>query len=106
MEKYKITYANGISQIRMLISHDVYLNTVKPLETEIDYLKTTIKKKSNDKNEIQKKELLKTLQNKLKYITPISFFTDKSPLFYAIVTGVIDLPLTQGGKHECKIEHL
>lgn len=34
------------------------------------------------------------------------WFTDKSPLFYAIESGFLDLPSVQGGKSLCKVELL
>ena len=43
---YQITYSNGLNQLKSLISHDDYMNVIRPLEIEIDFLKSTIKKKS------------------------------------------------------------
>lgn len=77
---YKITYDDGLSQIKNLISHEEYLKTF-----ELEYEKG--------------KKLRKQLFGDY-------WFTDKSPLFLAISTGVLSLPSHQGGDTKCLIEKI
>lgn len=101
---YKITYSNGLSQIKRLISHDDYINIIRPLEIEIDLLKSTIKKKSKDKKDLAKKQELYQLKLKRNGYFEGDYFTDKSPLYDAIKTGILILPKSQGGSQQCSIE--
>ena len=89
---YKIIYENGVIQIKGLIEHSDYLNDIKPTETKIDFLE--VKKKTKDA-EYLKREL------KSKYGT--FWFTNESPLFDAIVTGYLSLPICQGGETKCNV---
>lgn len=77
---YKITYQNGISQTKNLIEHDNYLNDIKPTEMQIDFLES--KKKYKDAN---------YLKAQLKNRYGSFLFANKSPLFYPIITGVLEL---------------
>lgn len=100
---YQITYSNGLNQVKNLISHDDYLNVIRPLEIEIDFLKSTIKKKSKDKNEMAKKQKLHLLKIKCNSLFSGYYFTDKSPLYEAIETGILNLPKAQGGSKKCTV---
>lgn len=100
---YQITYSNGLNQLKSLISHDDYLNIIRPLEIEIDFLKSTIKKKSKDKNEVEKKQELYLLKLKRNSYFSGDYFTDKSPFHEAIETGILSLPKAQGGSQKCTV---
>ena len=105
MEKglYKIEHENGICQMKSLIEHSDYIKTVKPLELEIDLLKSTIKKKSNSESEKIKKDMLRYLVSKRNLLFTGDYFTDESPLYYAISTGILELPKSQGGSKKCTV---
>lgn len=100
---YQITYSNGLNQLKSLISHDDYLNVIRPLEIEIDFLKSTVKKKSKDKNEMAKKQELHLLKLKRNSYFSGDYFTDKSPFYEAIETGILNLPEAQGGAQKCTV---
>jgi len=95
MKKYKITYHNGISQVKNLISHDDFLNDIKPTYDLIYELE--VEKKMKDVF-YHKKRLTNTYGHE--------WFTDKSPLFFAIQSGILELPSTQGGKSKCIVEFI
>jgi hypothetical protein len=93
---YKIYYPTvGVTQFKRVISHDDYLNDIKPSYDEIDVLETAKK----DKEENKKKASL--IKKRLKKTYGDSWFTDKSPYWYAINEGVLKLPEHQGGLIEC-----
>ena len=100
---YQITYESGLNQLKSLISHDDYLNIIRPLEIEIDFLKSTIKKKSKDKKELDKKQELHLLKLKRNSLFSGDYFTDKSPLYEEIETGILNLPEAQGGSKKCTV---
>lgn len=81
--KYKIEYLNnGFVQYKNLISHTEYLDYIVPIISEITDIEQKYKKEKADK-------LIYSLKKKLK---PYGvYFTDKSPLFKAIETGVLDM---------------
>jgi hypothetical protein len=91
--KYQITYQNGFKQEKYLIEHQDYLNVVKPLDSAIGHLEL-FKKTEDDVSRI------KTV---LKELFSADYFTDESPIFKAIKTGILDLPL---GKTNIKVIRL
>lgn len=95
--KYKITYSNGISQVKNLIYHRTYLNTIKIAENEIYEIEKANKFKPTKESE--------RLKDYIKF-TFGEYMTTKSPLFLAISTGVLRLPKSQGGNHYVKLEKL
>ena len=98
LDKYKITYTKqGVTQFKHLISHDDYINDIKPSYDEIDVLETA--KKDKEAN----KKLASDIKKRLKKTYTDNWFTDKSPLFYAIENGVLSLPTHQGGDVVCEI---
>jgi len=92
--KYKITYSNGISQFKNLIYHRTYLNEIELAENEIYKIEKANKFKPTKESQALRKYLK---------ITFGEYFTDKSPLFKAISTGVLELPSQQGLNHNVKI---
>lgn len=88
---YCIVYKNGFIQNKYLIDHN-YLPVIKKLQYYIDILEQKKKKRA---------------VNKIKSIMSDMFsnnwFTNKSPLYNSIKTGVLILPDQQGGKHNIKI---
>lgn len=95
---YEITYANGISQYKNLISHDDYLNIIVPTEELIVELER--------KNKFRETKDSKELKKNLKDLFGGLWFTDKSPLFYAMLTNILVLPPAQGGEHKCFFEKI
>jgi len=77
---YKVTYQNGMSQIKNLIEHEDFLNDIKPTDVQIDALES--KKKFKETNYLKK-------QLKEKYGQ--FWFTNKSPMYYAIENNVLEL---------------
>ena len=90
---YNVTYKNGVTQKLGLISHNDYVGIIKP---------------TNDK--IYEFELLGDFLNvsKLKKSMHEMFgdmwFTDKSPIYSALETGVMILPQSQGGEQRCVLQ--
>ena len=79
---YKIKYIDqGISQTKNLVSHQDFLDDIKPSYIEIDFLES-------------KKEtiyLAKQIKKRLRATYGEHFFTDKSPLYDAMNTGCLKL---------------
>ena len=97
----KITYENGITQTKNLISHDTYINLIKPKLIEIADLENELSKANKSKiKEIKFK--IKELKNS---ITIKDYFTTESPLGKALHSGILKLPLQQGGNHKIKINY-
>ena len=94
MQEYKITYPNGVSQLKNLIDHKTYLNIIKITENEIYEIERANKFKSTKESK-RLKDYIKT--------TFGEYFTTESPLFFAINTGVLKLLSNQGGNHNIKI---
>ena len=94
--KYQITYANGFIQEKYLIDAEDYREVVKPIQSVVGYL------------EIHKSVSgsVGKLKSVVKEIYGSEFFTTESPMFHAIKSGVLDLPLTQGGKVKCKVKKI
>jgi len=92
--KYKITYENGISQTKNLIYHRDYLNKIKIAENEIYEIEKANKFKPTEESK-RLKAYIKTAFGE--------YFTDESPLFKAISTGILELPSHQGLNHNVKI---
>ena len=61
------------------------------------------KKKSKDKKELEKKQELHMLKLKRKSYFSGDYFTDKSPFYEAIETGILNLPKAQGGSQKCNV---
>jgi hypothetical protein len=80
---YEITYANGFKQIKNLISHDSYINIIKPTEWQIYELEKKNRWKPTPESKQLKKDLIAMFS--------ATYFTDKSPLYEAYLTGYIDI---------------
>lgn len=74
---YLITYKNGMQQKKVLIPHELY-----------------------EWSKHENPEVRKLIR------LPEHYFTDKSPLFKAIETGVLSLPKNQGGKHPTTVKKI
>ncbi len=101
---YQITYDNGLTQEKRLISHLEYKTRIVPDQFIIHAL-TSIKVKDRKEMERYKKQA-KAIKGALKKDYPEEYFTDQSPLFEAITTGVLDLSDHMGEKYKynCKLE--
>lgn len=87
--KYKITYENGFSQVKNLISHEDYVNIVMPKRLEAYQLELEIYSLQKKDPEVQRKEnRIRTLNKEVVSQFGEYFFTDKSPLFDAITTSI------------------
>lgn len=93
--QYRITYSNEITQTKCLISHSDFENIIKPTETKIYELERA----NNWKPSVQSKKL----KSDLKTMFSSAYFTDKSPLYEAISTGILILPKDQGGAQKCQV---
>lgn len=92
--RYKITYANGFVQYKNLISHEEYLSVIKTSESKI----YDLEKANKWKPPVQSNQLRKLVKSYG------SYFTDKSPLYDAYLTGYIELSIGKGFKQPCKVE--
>tara|TARA_R110000822_G_scaffold6851_17_gene28726 strand:+ start:886 stop:1194 length:309 start_codon:yes stop_codon:yes gene_type:complete len=85
IDTYKITYENGVVQWKNLISHIDYLNIIKSIQSKIGNLEIEDYKKNKDK--------IKALKDKQISLFGEHWFTDNSPLFWAVKTGEMTLPI-------------
>jgi hypothetical protein len=86
LNKYKFEYSNGVVQYKNLISNVHFKEIITPAKLEIELLKTA--KDFGSASKI-KKELIDTFGE--------FWFTNNSPLYRAIHTGVLE-PLFNGMK--------
>ena len=88
--KFKLTYANGISQVKSLITQENYKSIVKPILdniAELEAQRSGVNKKSKRYKEISEK--LRELKKPISELG--EFFTNESPLdqHYGMVTSLI-----------------
>lgn len=107
--KFKLTYANGISQVKLLITQEDYKSIVKPILdniAELEAQRSGINKKSKRYKEISEK--LRELKKPISELG--EFFTSESPLGLALHTRsipkILILPPQQGDKHFVRFEKL
>lgn len=99
--KFKLTYANGISQVKSLITQENYKSIVKPILDNIAKLeaqRSGVNKKSKRYKEISEK--LRELKKPISELG--EFFTNESPLGLALWYGDffnLVLPSSQGRHH-------
>jgi hypothetical protein len=94
---YTITYDGNISQEKNLIEHSDYICVIKPTNQKI----TELEMKQPLSNNTKKK--IKALKQELLEMFGENWFTNQSPLFEAMETGILSLPKQQGGDHNCKV---
>lgn len=94
---YKIVYDNGVVQEKDLVLHDSHRDIVVPSKMIIDTIKS--KKVKTKEDEIEIRRLSKNIMDSV----GDNYFTSESPLYKEIESGILELPLTQGGKTNCKI---
>lgn len=105
--KFRLTYANGMSQVKLLITQEDYKSIIKPILDNIAELEACeINKKSK-----RYKEIFGKLRELKKLISELGeFFTSESPLRLALHTRsipkILILPPQQGGKHFVSFEKL
>lgn len=85
MKKFKITYPRGIIQEKLLISHSLYIEKIKPLNEELHELKLN---KGKDRT-LKMKTRIDEINEILSHYS--NFCTDKSPLGIAVETGLLEL---------------
>ncbi len=88
--KYKIIYGNGMTQIKSLIKHSDFLEIINPTKDLIHELQ--LKKKEKE---------VSILKNELKEMFGEEYFTDKSPIYKALNTNILELPI---GNFYCKLQ--
>ena len=91
---YNIIYEQGITQQKYLIPHKEYVDVIKPARKVIDTFKS--------EKELKNKTFTKDQFSEAEYIIkgyPELWFTDNSPIYDAITTGLLSLLPTQGGDH-------
>ena len=92
---YQIIYPGNVRQVKNLISHDDYIKIYKAYQDEIYELEKANKFKESNTTKRMKKEL--------KEFFGSEWFTDKSPIYYAITSGYLSMPKHQGGNLQCSI---
>lgn len=97
---YKITYDGGVTQFKDLISQEDYDNILKPLKQSIQELEGI---KNTDKAFPAAQKTIKENKRQIFEMFGDNYFTSESPLFYAIETGILKLPIHQGGEHKCTL---
>lgn len=107
--KFRLTYANGISQVKLLITQEDYKSIIKPILdniAELEAQRSGINKKSKRYKEISEK--LRELKKPISELG--EFFTSESPLGLALHTRsipkILILPPQQGGRHFVRFEKL
>lgn len=97
---YRIVYPEPTEtiQYKNLIKHEDFLNVIKPTEEKIAELE---KDKSN-----QSLSIISNLKKILLEDFGEQWFTDKSPLFFAIKSGILSLPKNQGGDLKILIQKI
>lgn len=90
---YKITYESGITQTKHLISHEDYLNIIKP--TQLLIYQYSLVDRDNP--------IISQLKQTLDKLFTEHWFTDQSPLWRAHSTKNLILPDTQGGTKKCLV---
>lgn len=89
---YQITYANGVTQTKNLIAQASFYDVIKPLSFIADEL-----------DGLKRKREAAIIKSHLKKMYGEHYFTNDSPIFRAINTGMLQLPEIQGGTHSCKV---
>lgn len=89
--KYRIEYPDrGIVQYKNLIRHEDYLNDIVPMLDNIRDIEQKYTRKKAD-------ALIKPIKAEIKRKYGSHYFTNQSPLFYAIKSGEMKLGPNQGG---------
>lgn len=94
--RYKIMYHNGVVQEKNLISHKDFIDFIKPMNNIVYSLDIRFGRDNKYSHRIRKE---------IKTMTGGDFFTDQSPIYDSINSGVIILP-THQGKHGVTIEKI
>ena len=96
---YRIKYSQGTVQTKELISSDDY-KRYQELNSNKSELQTKMKgKREKDPSLVSE---MKKIKEELKEFSK-PFFVVDSPLFKSIETGILSLPINQGGDHKVKI---
>jgi nitrogen regulatory protein PII-like uncharacterized protein len=101
IDRYQITYKNGVIQYKNLISREDYDNIYKSLLEKIYKIEI-----NNSISKEEKNSKIRKIKSKLKELFGDEFFVVNSPLYNAIETGVLSLTTQQGGNHLIKIKKL
>lgn len=90
--KYQITYSKGIVQVKNLIDQKLYDDFMKSVTPTKEFV-------------VSEKEIQK-ISKAFKKEHGDEFFTTESPLCKAIESGLLVLPLSQGGITKCIVKKL
>ena len=86
MDTYRIVYHNGTVQTRRLVFH-----------SDWQYYHNKVQFFANLPDNAQNRVLLEQAKREMKQNVGDNYFTDKSPVWDAISTGILNLPSQQGG---------
>jgi len=101
----QITYANGATQQKQVISHDTFLTVIKPSKERLYLLEGELSHKQLKLTEAERNERKAEIITLKETLQPFAFpfCTDQSPIYMALETGILSLPENQGGDHKVKI---
>lgn len=101
--RYRIEYeSEHMTQEKNLIKHRDYEDTVKPMENEIYSLERKMYNADEEKKRGYRAKV-KNIKSQMMDMFGDSWFTNKSPIFKAIIVGEIRLLENQGGPFKCKL---
>jgi len=92
MDTYRIVYHNGTVQTRRLVFH-----------SDWQYYHNKVQFFANLPDNAQNRVLLEQAKREMKQNVGDNYFTDKSPVWDAISTGILNLPSQQGGPSCCQV---
>lgn len=101
---YQVTYDSGLTQLKRLIPHFEYVTRIAP---DLYIIATLGGLKVKDRKVMDGyKAKVKAIKAALAKDYPEEWFTDQSPMFDAIETGVLDLTAHMGAmyKYNCTVE--
>lgn len=97
IKKYQIEYLNnGFTQVKTLVKREDWEEILKPTKHMISILESDNKGKET----LESKQLKKVLKSLFEDYGIC--FPENSPLDKSIKTGILSLPITQGGDHPVK----
>ena len=116
MAKFRITYENGVSQVKTIMHQDYYEFVIKPELRQMyenEEILANMKKPKPGTKQYEKFLYIKNdIRLTKKYINEFGeFFTSKSPLGKALINsknliGLLELPEHQGGSQKVIFERV
>lgn len=100
--RYQVTYNNGLTQELDLISHNDFIGIIKTNKDEI-YDLINHPDNKNPKTKEYHLKIAAIMKRQLSEMFGDNYFTTESPIYKAIETGILSLPLLQGGDSFCTV---